>query len=95
MIAGTKPKLHDKPQINQKIDGHNIEKQKLLGLLIHVFMSQACYLDGLLFPQIEEKAMVPAKEAKEILYNMFAQNFVSITVSIYIKFAIAILHVYL
>ena len=31
--------------------------------------------------QIEEKAMVPAKEAKEILYNMFAQNFVTITVS--------------
>lgn len=29
--------------------------------------------------QIEEKAMVPAKEAKEILYNMFAQNFVTIT----------------
>ena len=25
--------------------------------------------------------MVPAKEAKEILYNMFAQNFVTITVS--------------
>ena len=60
-----------------------------------IFMSQACYPDGQLFPQIEEKAMVPAKEAKEILYNMFAQNFVSITVSIYIKFTIAILHVYL
>ena len=29
--------------------------------------------------------MVPAKEAKEILYNMFAQNFVTITVSIVFK----------
>ena len=29
--------------------------------------------------------MVPAKEAKEILYNMFAQNFVTITVSVYHK----------
>ena len=29
--------------------------------------------------------MVPAKEAKEILYTMFAQNFVTITVSVYHK----------
>ena len=32
-------------------------------------------------------AMVPAKEAKEILYNMFAQNFVSITVSNFLNFS--------
>ena len=31
--------------------------------------------------------MVPAKEAKEILYNMFAQNFVSITVSNFLNFS--------
>ena len=34
MFAGTKPKLHDKPQLNLKIDGHdiaNVSKQKLLG----------------------------------------------------------------
>ncbi|XP_046574318.1 DNA-directed RNA polymerase III subunit RPC3-like [Haliotis rubra] len=29
--------------------------------------------------QIEECAMIPAKEAKELLYSMFAENFVSIT----------------
>ena len=37
MIAGTKPKLQDKPQLNLKIDGHSIanaSKQKLLGLLL-------------------------------------------------------------
>ncbi|KAL4227603.1 DNA-directed RNA polymerase III subunit RPC3 [Mactra antiquata] len=29
--------------------------------------------------QIEEMAMIPSKEAKELLYNMFAQKFVSVT----------------
>ncbi|XP_052283471.1 DNA-directed RNA polymerase III subunit RPC3-like isoform X2 [Dreissena polymorpha] len=29
--------------------------------------------------QIEELVMIPAKEAKELLYNMFAQNFITIT----------------
>ena len=32
--------------------------------------------------QIEEMAMIPAKEAKELLYNMFAQNFITIAVRI-------------
>ena len=34
-----------------------------------------------MYQQIEEMAMIPAKEAKELLYTMFAQKFVSITVS--------------
>ncbi len=33
------------------------------------------------FLQIEDIAMIPAKEAKEMLYHMFGQHFVTITVS--------------
>ena len=32
-------------------------------------------------PQIEEFAMIPAKEAKDMLYRMFGEQFVTITVS--------------
>ena len=34
--------------------------------------------------QIEQFAMIPAKETKEMLYNMFSQHFVSITVSLFV-----------
>ena len=30
--------------------------------------------------QIEECAMIPAKEAKEMLYKLFGENFVALTV---------------
>ena len=38
--------------------------------------------------------MVPAKEAKEILYTMFAQNFVTITVSVRFKLTYGKEHCY-
>ena len=50
MIAGTKPKLQDKPQLNLKIDGHsiaNVFKQKLLGLLIDNTISWTAHIDNL------------------------------------------------
>ena len=34
-----------------------------------------------LFFQIEELAMIPAKEAKEMLYRMFGEGFITLTVS--------------
>ena len=50
MIAGTKPKLQDKPQLNLKIDGHsiaNVSKQKLLGLLKDNTLSWSAHIDNL------------------------------------------------
>lgn len=49
MVAGTRQKLHDKPQLNLKIDGHdiaNVSQQKLLGLLIDDKLTWSAHIEN-------------------------------------------------
>ena len=49
MIAGTRPKLQNKPKLNIKIDGHdisNVSKQKLLGLMIDDKLTWSAHIDS-------------------------------------------------
>lgn len=50
MVLGTRQRLHDSPQLNLNIDGHdicNVSQQKLLGLVIDDKLTWSAHLDNL------------------------------------------------